>query len=173
MLDSRTGRRLVIALAAGVLAACGSGGGSQGIQRGPSSAALTARIAVPPDTVIQRAWEVLWSDGVMARSFQRAAGDTVNVAQMESDWIYVPRVLPSAIFGHLTEEEKWIKLLFWARPSRGATILYIEALYSPASEPTEPVQWARMTPIPRVHPAWQYVDVVVNNLSRRLDDDGG
>ena len=148
MFSSRTRLLLVACAAAGVAAACASGGaGSQGISRGPSGNATILRVAAPPDTVLQRAWEVLANDGVQPRWFARSVDDTTNVARMESDWIYVPRVLDSATFGHLSEPEKYIKLLFWAEPSRGGTLLYVEALYNPVGLPTEPVQWAAMRPV--------------------------
>ena len=168
MLSSRTSRWLAVGAAAGVVAACASGGGSQGINRGPSNNATIVRVAAPPDTVMQRAWEVLRNDGVQPRWFSRTVDDTTNVARMESDWIYVPRVTDSATFGHLSEAEKYIKLLFWAEPSRGGTLLYVEALYNPLSDPTEPVQWSLMRPVPGAHPAWQYVQQFGQNLERRL-----
>lgn len=170
MIESRTPRWLFPALLVGAAAACASGA-SGGLARGPSGDATIVRIGVPPDTVVQRAWEVLRNDGVMARSFQRTTGDTTNIARMESDWIYVPRVLQSIAFGHLSEPEKWVKLLFWAEPQRGGTLLYLEALYNPLSMPTEPVQWSRMRSVPGAHPAWQYVEVVGRNLERRLGED--
>jgi hypothetical protein len=159
-------------MAAGVLAACASGAGSQGMSRGPSSSAAVLRVAALPDSVMQRAWEVLRNDGIQPRWFSRTADDTTNVARMESDWIYVPRVLVAATFGHLSEPEKYIKLLFWAEPERGGTLLYVDALYNPMSEPTEPVQWALMRPVPGAHPAWQYVQNFGNNLIRRLEATG-
>ncbi len=168
MLASRSTRWLAVGAVAGVLAACASGGGSQGMNRGPSNDATVVRVAAPPDTVMQRAWEVLASDGIQPRWFERTTDDTTNVARMESDWIYVPRVLPSALFGHLTEPQKYIKLLFWAEPERGGTLLFVEALYNPMSNPTEPVQWSLMRPVPGSHPAWQYVQVFGQNLVRRL-----
>lgn len=178
MIGSRTKIWLVTGMVAGVLAACASGSGSQGTNRGPSRNATILRIAAPPDTVIEKAWEVLRNDGVQPRWFSRAADDSTNVARMESDWIYVPRVVQSVTFGSLSEPEKFIKLLFWAEPERGGTLLYIEALYNPMSEPTEPVQWSLMRPVPGAHPAWQYVDQFENNLERRLgggdsQDSGG
>lgn len=175
MYSSRTSLWLAVGAAAGVLAACASGGGSQGINRGPSGNASILRVAAPPDTVMQRAWEVLANDGVQPRWFSRTVDDTTNVARMESDWIYVPRVIDSATFGHLSEPEKYIKLLFWAEPSRGGTLLYVEALYNPLSDPTEPVQWSLMRPVPGAHPAWQYVQLFGQNLERRLgvgDEEG-
>jgi hypothetical protein len=136
-------------------------------------------VAAPADTVIQISWEVLRNDGIMARWFQRTVDDTANVAKMESDWIYVPRVLDSVTFGHLSEPEKWIKLMFWAMPERGGTLLYVEALYHPVNLPTEPAQWAAMRTVPGAHPAWQYVQNYGNNLLRRMErlqpagDEGG
>jgi hypothetical protein len=126
-------------------------------------------ISAPPDTVIQKAWEAIRNDGIQPRWFARTTDDTTNVARMESDWIYVPRVLDSATFGHLSEPEKWIKLLFWAEPERGGTLLYVEPLHNPMSEPTEPVQWPLMRPVPAAHPAWQYVDKLGRDLLRRLE----
>jgi hypothetical protein len=171
MPGSRTNRTklwLATGMVAGILAACASGSGSQGISRGPTRSATIMRIAAPPDTVIQKAWEVLRNDGIQPRWFSRSADDSTNVARMESDWIYVPRVVESATFGSLTEPEKFIKLLLWAEPERGGTLLYLEALYNPLSNPTEPVQWSLMRPVPSVHPAWQYVSQFENNLARRL-----
>lgn len=169
MLSSRTTIWLAIGAVAGILAACASGSGSQGISRGPSADATVVRVAAPPDTVMQKAWEVLRNDGVQPRWFSRLADDTTNVARMESDWVYVPRVIDSATFGHLSEAEKYIKMLLWAEPQRGGTVLYVEALYNPMSEPTEPVQWSLMRPIPGAHPAWQYVDRFGRDLVRRLE----
>ena len=172
MLSSRMTLWLATGMAAGIITACASGSGSQGISRGPSNNATIIRVASPPDTVMQRAWEVLANDGIQPRWFSRSVADTTNVAKMESDWIYVPRVLDSATFGHLSEAEKYIKLLFWAEPERGGTLLYVEALYNPMSEPTEPVQWSLMRPVPGAHPAWQYVQVFGQNLARRLESTG-
>ena len=169
MLSSRMTLWLATGMAAGIIAACASGSGSQGISRGPSNNATIVRVASPPDTVMQRAWEVLANDGIQPRWFSRTADDSTNVAHMESDWIYVPRVISSATFGHLSEPEKYIKLLFWAEPERGGTLLYVEALYNPMTDPTEPVQWSLMRPVPGVHPAWQYVEVFGQNLVRRLE----
>lgn len=169
MLSSRTTIWLATGMVAGVLAACASGSGSQGISRGPSNNATIVRVAAPPDTVMQRAWEVLRNDGIQPRWFSRSAADSTNIARMESDWIYVPRVLDSATFGSLSESEKYVKMLFWAEPERGGTLLYVEALYNPMTEPTEPVQWGLMRPVPGAHPAWQYVDWFARNLVRRLE----
>jgi len=169
MLTSRTTTWLATGMVAGVLAACASGSGSQGISRGPSNNATVVRVAAPPDTVMQRAWEVLRSDGIQPRWFSRSADDSTNVARMESDWIYVPRVLDSATFGSMSEPEKYVKMLFWAEPERGGTLLYVEALYNPMTEPTEPVQWGLMRPVPGAHPAWQYVDRFAQQLVRRLE----
>ena len=169
MLSSRTTTWLATGMVAGVLAACASGSGSQGISRGPSNNATVVRVAAPPDTVMQRAWEVLRNDGIQPRWFSRSAADSTNIARMESDWIYVPRVLDSATFCSLSEPEKYIKMLFWAEPERGGTLLYVEALYNPMTEPTEPVQWGLMRPVPGAHPAWQYVDQFARQLVRRLE----
>lgn len=169
MLASRTTTWLATGMVAGVLAACASGSGSQGISRGPSNNATVVRVAAPPDTVMQRAWEVLRNDGIQPRWFSRSADDSTNVAKMESDWIYVPRVLDSATFGSLSEPEKYVKMLLWAEPERGGTLLYVESLYNPMTEPTEPVQWGLMRPVPGAHPAWQYVDRFAQQLVRRLE----
>lgn len=169
MLASRTTTWLTAGMVAGVLAACASGSGSQGISRGPSNNSTVVRVAAPPDTVMQRAWEVLRNDGIQPRWFSRSADDSTNVAKMESDWIYVPRVLDSATFGSLSEPEKYVKMLLWAEPERGGTLLYVEALYNPMTEPTEPVQWGLMRPVPGAHPAWQYVDRFARQLVRRLE----
>ncbi len=151
------------------LGACSSGAQSSGIARGPSDSAIEARIAAPPDSVIQTAWETLRADGITPRSYQRAAGDTSNVATMESEWIYVPNVYPSAPLGSLREPEKYIKMLFWAQPFRGGTVLYIEPLYDPTTMPTEPTNWARVRTLPPAHPAWQYVQYTGTQLARRLE----
>ena len=169
MLSSRTTTWLATGMVACVLAACASGSGSQGISRGPSDNATIVRVAAPPDTVMQRAWEVLRNDGIQPRWFSRSADDSTNIARMESDWIYVPRVLDSVTFGSLSEPEKYVKMLFWAEPERGGTLLYVEALYNPMTEPTEPVQWGLMRPVPGAHPAWQYVDLFARQLVRRLE----
>lgn len=158
----------LLALATAAAAACG-GGQSAGLARGPSANALIARVAAPPDTVIQVAWETLRAEGISPRSFQRMAGDTANVAEMASEWIYVPSVYPTAPLGSLSEPEKWIKLLFWARPDRGGTLLYIDALYSPVELPTEPTDWSRLRPLPSSHPAWQFVQYVADQLARRME----
>ena len=159
---------MLAALTAIPLAGCG-GGTSAGIARGPSANAIEARVALPPDTVIEKAWETLRADNVTPRAYQRMAGDTANVAYMESEWIYVPNVYRAAPMGILSEYEKWIKLLFWAQPYRGGTVLYIDALYSPAVEPTDPVNWSRLRSLPASHPAWQYVQYVADQLARRLE----
>lgn len=164
-----------VALGAAVvvgLAACGGGArGSQGISQGPSADAVVARYGAPPDTIIALAWVALRNDGVLARSFQREPGDTVNVAYMESDWIFVPAVYPSAIFGSLREPEKWIKMLFWAEPARGGTELSVEVLFNPSDLPSEPVMWSRLRPVPTTHPAWAYVETVFAGIERRLGED--
>lgn len=152
-----------------LFAACSSGGQSSGIARGPSDRAIEARIAAPPDSVIQTAWETLRADGITPRSFQRTADDTANVATMESEWIYIPKVYPSAPVGSLSEPEKYIKMLFWAQPFRGGTVLYIEPFYDPTTMPTEPTNWARVRTLPPAHPAWQYVQYTAEQLARRLE----
>ena len=153
------------------VSACASSG-STGLNRGPSNRAVTADYGAPPDTVMQAAWEALRNDGVMARSFQRMAGDTTNAARMESDWIYVPQVFPSAPLTGVTEGEKYVKLLMWAEPFRGGTRLYLEALYEPTAldYPGEPTNWARLRTLPNAHPSWQYVEEVGRDLARRLDE---
>ncbi|TFG66243.1 MAG: hypothetical protein E4H28_02490 [Gemmatimonadales bacterium] len=166
----RSIRYLAILAVLPMFGACASGG-SVGLARGPTNQAVIAEIGAPPDTVMQRAWEVLRGDGVQVRSFQRLAGDTTNMARMESDWIYVPVVFPSAPLGGVNENEKWIKLLFWAEPYRGGTRLYVEPLYNPYSEPTEPTQWSRLRPLSNGHPSWQYVDEVGRNMTRRMTED--
>jgi len=152
-----------------LIAACAGGGQSSGIARGPSDRAIEARIAAPPDSVIQTAWETLRADGITPRSFQRTADDTANVATMESEWIYVPNVYPPAPLGSLSEPEKYIKMLFWAQPFRGGTVLYIEPLYDPTTMPSTPPNWARLRTLPPAHPAWQYVQYTGEQLARRLE----
>ena len=152
-----------------ILGACSSGAQSSGIARGPSDQAIEARIALPPDSVIQTVWETLRADGISPRSFQRAVDDSANVATMESEWIYVPNVYPAAPLGSLREPEKYIKMLFWAQPFRGGTVLYIEPLYDPTTMPTEPTNWARVRTLPAAHPAWQYVQYTGEQLARRLE----
>lgn len=149
-------------------AACATGGGSTGLNRGPSNRAVIADFGAPPDSVMQTAWEALRGDGIMARSFQRMAGDTTNVARMETDWIYVPTVYPSAPLSGVAENERYVKLLLWAEPFRGGTRLYVEPLYNPVDLPSEPTQWARLRTLPNAHPSWQYVEHVGNEITRRL-----
>lgn len=161
---------LLTAMVALVSAGCASGS-SAGLARGPSSRAVVADIGAPPDSVIQVAWEVLRNDGVMARSFQRMAGDTTNMARMESDWIYVPTVFPSAPLSGVAENEKFVKLLMWAEPFRGGTRLYVEPLYNPTDMPSEPTQLARLRTLPNAHPSWQYVEEVGREMTRRLGGD--
>lgn len=152
--------------------ACASGG-SGGLARGPSNRAVTADFGAPPDSVMQIAWEVLRNDGVMARSFQRMAGDTTNLARMESDWIHVPSVYPAAPLGGVSQGERYVKLLMWAEPFRGGTRLYLEALYDPTSAtiPSEPPNWARLRALPSAHPSWQYVEDVGREIARRVGGD--
>ncbi len=166
----RSIRYLAILAILPMFGACASGG-SVGLARGPSSRAVVAEIGAPPDSVMQTAWEVLRADGILARSFQRFAGDSTNMARMESDWIYVPGVFPAAPLSGVNENEKWIKLLFWAEPFRGGTRLYVEPLYNPTSEPTEPTQWGRLRTLPNAHPSWQYVEEVGRDMTRRLSED--
>lgn len=160
---------LLVALA-GLLPACASGG-SSGLNRGPSDRAVVADYGATPDSVMQIAWEVLRNDGVMARSFQRMAGDTMNVARMETDWIHVPSVFPAAPLSGVSESEQWIKLLMWAEPFRGGTRLYVEPLYDPTTLPTEPTNWARLRVLPNAHPSWQFVSEVGRDITLRLSDD--
>jgi len=159
---------LVMAVAAGVWIGCGSTSGP-GIAQGPSDTAVAARIPALPDSVIEKVWESVRSDGVMARKFNRMAGDTTNIAFMESDWVYVPDVYPSAGFGSLSENQKWVKFLFWAVPDRGGTLLYMDVLFDPTALPTEPVMWSRMVSVPQSHPSWGYVQALTNDIGRRLD----
>ncbi|MDP2482608.1 MAG: hypothetical protein Q8W45_04960 [Candidatus Palauibacterales bacterium] len=169
MFSSRRTTWLATGLVGAALTACASGSGSQGMNRGPSRSATVIRVAAPPDTVMQRAWEVLRNDGIQPRWFSRSADDSTNIARMESDWIYVPRVLDSATFGSMSEPEKYVKMLFWAEPERGGTLLFVDALYNPLSNPSEPAQWPLMRPVPGAHPAWQYVQLFGQNLARRLE----
>lgn len=158
------------ALVAGValLGACSSSGPDVGIRRGPTPNAVVSDFAQPPDSVITAAWETLRADGILARSFQRRAKDTTNVAYLESDWVYVPNVMSSAIFGSLEEPEKWVKLVFWAQPDHGGTVLSMDAFYNPVDLPSEPTNWARLQEVPRPHPAWNYVQRVLQGIDRRL-----
>ena len=167
----RTSTAALVALLAAGAAACASGS-STGLSRGPSSRAVVADYGAPPDSVIQMAWEVLRNDGVMARSFQRMAGDTANVARMESDWIYVPRVYPAAPLSGVSEGEKFVKLLLWAEPFRGGTRMYLEPLYDPTAGdfPSEPTNWSRLQDLPSAHPSWQYVEEFGRQLARRMGD---
>ena len=160
----------LFALLALIGGACASGG-STGLNRGPSDRAVTADFGAPPDSVMQIAWEVLRGDGVMARSFERAAGDTANMARMESDWIHVPTVFPAAPLSGVSTSEQYVKLLMWAEPFRGGTRLYVEPLYSPTDVPDEPTNWARLRPLPNAHPSWQYVEHVGNEMTRRLNEE--
>lgn len=159
----------LFALAALAGTACASGG-STGLNRGPSNRAVVADYGAPPDSVMQIAWEVLRSDGVMARSFERQAGDTTNVARMESDWIHVPTVFPSAPLSGVSASEQYVKLLMWAEAFRGGTRLYVEPLYNPTDLPSEPTQWVRLRTLPNAHPSWQYVEDVGREMTRRLND---
>ncbi len=158
---------LVTAVAAGVWIGCGTSAGP-GISQGPSQEAIAARIPAPPDSVIEQVWISIRADGVMARKFNRMAGDTTNVAFMESDWVYVPSVYPSVGLQSLPENQKWVKFLFWSVPDRGGTLLYMDVLFNPTAEPTEPVMWSTMVSVPQVHPAWGYVRDVTNDITRRL-----
>lgn len=168
---TRTAARPTLAVAlATLLIGCASSG-STGLNRGPSSDAVVADYGAPPDSVMQVAWEELRGDGVMARSFERMAGDTTNLARMETDWIHVPSVFPSAPLSGVGESERFIKLLLWAEPFRGGTRLYVEALYDPTTLPTEPTNWSRLRPVPGAHPSWQYVENVGRGIERRLDQD--
>ena len=159
----------LFALVALAVSACAAGS-STGLNRGPSSRAVIADYGAPPDSVMQVAWEVLRNDGIMARSFERMAGDTTNIARMESDWIHVPTVYPAAPLRGVSASEQYVKLLMWAEPFRGGTRLYVEPLYNPTDLPNEPTQWARLRTLPNAHPSWQYVDDVGRNITRRLSD---
>lgn len=170
MRRTAVGLPLAVLLPVLLVGGCASSG-STGLSRGPSSNAVVADYGAPPDSVMQTAWEELRNDGIMARSFQRMAGDTTNVARMESDWIHVPTVYPAAPLGGVSESEQYIKLLMWAEPFRGGTRLYVEALYDPTTLPTEPTNWARLRPVPNAHPSWQYVQDVGQGIARRLDQD--
>ena len=154
-----------------IILACASSGGGR-LARGPSGSAVTADFGAPPDSVMQTAWEVLRNDGVMARSFQRMAGDTTNLARMESDWIHVPSVYPAAPLSGVSLGEQYVKMLMWAEPYRGGTRLYVEALYDPtsASIPSEPANWARLRSIPTAHPSWSYVEEVGREIARRMNE---
>lgn len=163
-------RNLFLAALVPLLGAACASGGSGGLARGPSGSAVTAEYGAPPDSVMQIAWEVLRNDGVMARSFQRFAGDTTNMARMESDWIHVPTVFPAAPLSGVSQSEQYIKLLMWAEPFRGGTRLYVEPLFNPTDLPSEPPQWARLRPLPQAHPSWQYVSEVGREIARRVAD---
>jgi hypothetical protein len=166
----RNVRMLMLAALTPMLGIACASSSSGGLGRGPSGRAVTADYGAPPDSVMQAAWEALRDDGIMARSFQRFAGDTANMARMESDWIHVPTVYPAAPLGGVSQSEQYIKLLMWAEPFRGGTRLYVEPLFNPTDLPSEPPQWARLRPVPRAHPSWQYVDEVGREIARRLGD---
>jgi len=158
-------------LAATLAAGCGSstgGLGSPGLRSGPSNLATVSDYAQEPDSVMLVAWESLRNEGVMARSFLRAAGDSANTAAMESDWIFIPNVLATAPVGSLREQELWVKFLFWGEPERGGTRLFMDILYDPIGPPAEPVQWARLRSVPRSSPAWSIAEYVLADIDRRI-----
>jgi hypothetical protein len=89
---TRNVRMLMLAALTPLLGiACASSGGG-GLGRGPSSRAVTAEYGAPPDSVMQAGWEAVREGDIMARSLQRCAGDTADMARMESDWCHVPTV---------------------------------------------------------------------------------
>jgi len=142
---------------------------STGIKGGPSVRALKSKITgATPEETITKVWQVLRNDDILVRSFVKVPKDSTQVASMESDWVYVPRVLSSALFGSMREPEKWVKFLFWAEPRENGTLLSMDILYNPTNLPTQPVQWERLRTIPATHPAWSYVDVVISGIERRL-----
>ncbi|MEE9206901.1 MAG: hypothetical protein V3U67_00805 [Gemmatimonadota bacterium] len=159
-------------MAATLVAGCGSssGGllGSPGLRSGPSNLATVTDYPQGPDSVMLVAWESLRNEGIMARSFQRAAGDSANTAAMESDWVFIPNVLATAPVGTLREQELWVKFLFWGEPERGGTRLFMDMLYDPIGPPAEPVQWARMRSVPRSSPAWSMAEYVLTDIDRRI-----
>lgn len=148
--------------------ACSSAGGLPAILRQPSSEATQGRFGVPPDSVIMVVWAAIRTDEVGVRRFQKAAEDTTGMAFMESDWVYVPRVLPSAPIDALPEPEKWVKFLFWAFPDQGGTKLYAQGVYNPSQLPTEPPNWSMIVVVPQAAPAWQYIDQKYIEINRRL-----
>ncbi len=170
MSQQRAVSALVILLASGIAAACASSGGLPAILQKPDDKAVTMHFGVPPDSVIMVAWESLRADGVLARRFQRAAEDTTGRAFMESDWVYVPRVMPTAPLTGLSEPEKWVKFLFWAYPDRGGTRLFAEGVYNPTQLPSEPTNWSLVILVPDAVPAWQYVENRLEDINRRLNE---
>jgi hypothetical protein len=148
--------------------ACASSSGLPAILEQPERNATQGRFGVPPDSVIMVVWEAIRTDEIGIRRFQRAAEDTTGMAFMESDWVYVPRVLPSAPLTGIPEPEKWVKFLFWAFPEEGGTRLYAEGVYNPSQLPTEPPNWNMIVVVPSAAPAWQYIDVTYEQINRRL-----
>lgn len=165
-------RRIVVAsialAVASVSLACTSSGGLPAILQQPEKQAAQGRFGVPPDSVIMIVWESIRTDEIGTRRFVRAAEDTTGMAFLESDWVYVPRVLPSAPLTGLPEPEKWVKFLFWAFPEQGGTRLYAEGVYNPSQLPSEPPNWNLITVVPSAAPAWQYIDVTYEQINRRL-----
>ena len=168
MLDRRL---LVGSIALGLASfslACASSGSLPAILQQPDNDAAQGRFGVPPDSVIMVVWAAIRTDEIGIRRFQRAAEDTTGMAFMESDWVYVPRVLPSAPLTGLPEAEKWVKFLFWAFPEEGGTRLYAEGVYNPSQLPSEPPNWSLIVVVPNAAPAWQYIDVTYEQINRRL-----
>lgn len=173
--DRLVDRRLVVgSIALGIASfglACASSGGLPAILQQPDDRAVQGRFGVPPDSVIMVVWASIRTDEIGVRRFQRAADDTTGMAFMESDWVYVPRVLPSAPLEGLPEPEKWVKFLFWAFPDRGGTRLYAEGIYNPTNLPSEPTAWTQVVVVPTAAPAWQYIDLKYEDINRRLGAD--
>lgn len=153
---------------ASLSAGCASSGGLPAILQQPSDQAVQGRFGVPPDSVIMVVWASIRTDEVGVRRFQKAAEDTTGMAFLESDWVYVPRVLPSAPLESVPEPEKWVKFLFWAFPDQGGTRLYAQGVYNPSQLPSEPPLWNMIVLVPSGVPAWQYIDVKYIDINRRL-----
>ena len=168
-MDRRIAVASIVLCLAGLNLACASSSGLPSILQKPSKQATEGTFGVSPDSVIMVVWEVIRTDEIGTRRFQRAAEDTTGMAFLESDWVYVPRVLPSAPLTGLPEPEKWVKFLFWAFPEKGGTRLYAEGVYNPTSLPAEPPNWNLVTVVPNAAPAWQYIDVKYEEVNRRLD----
>lgn len=148
--------------------ACASSSGLPAILEQPERNATQGRFGVPPDSVIMIVWETIRTDEIGTRRFIKAAQDTTGMAFLESDWVYVPRVLPSAPLTGLPEAEKWVKFLFWAFPEEGGTRLYAEGVFNPSQLPTEPPNWSMIVVVPSAAPAWQYIDITYEQINRRL-----
>jgi hypothetical protein len=168
-------RRLVVGTiglaVAGTGLACASSGGMPAVLKQPNERAVQGTFGAAPDSVIMIVWESIRTDEVGVRRFQKAAEDTTGMAFLESDWVYVPRVLPSAPLQGLPETEKWVKFLFWAFPDRGGTKLYAEGIYNPSQLPAEPPNWNLIVLVPSSAPAWQYIDYKYEDINRRLGAD--